>query len=416
MDTNDIIRFVSDGFEKAKNGAAGEVYSAVAAIQDREQLPLKSHYPFGWIIYYALHQSPEYEIRERKNMLARYLGLSLAKPHKLHSMILTEAIRLYKDSSSLASNSVKLDKSQSVALESFSIVRFMDFWDFAYLRPGDFKRKEHEGRILPSTVEKLITHYADELYTTRQQVSDQFMSLALQTLADNTSSDNLYVQCARLYEIKGDFQKAEEMLRSAVLLSPYKFYLWSRLADTVYMGSNQRPRLVVSLLLKALQSPGQEDFKGKTRLKLAKVLAEVECPAYALWELDIVKKLYESRGWNLPRLYKDILAGIPENTIPENPSPIYRKLERVADDFIFETLPDLMVTKSYHKSPDSAKGSREARPAWRVTDSKGANYWLQPAQFRLSDNVPLGSPLIIKVFNGKVVSCKIPDQALEKEP
>lgn len=409
MDTNDIIRFVSDGFEKAKNGAAAEIYSAVSAIQDREQLPLKSHYPFGWIIYYTLHQSPDYAIKQRKQILARYLGLTLVKPHKLHSMILTEAIRLYKDASSLASNPGKANSSPAAATESFSLVRFMNFWDFAYLRPGDHKRKEHNGRQLPSTVEKLITHYVDELYTTRQPVSDQFMDLALQTLAANPSSDNLYAQCARLYEIKGDIQKAEELLREAVLLSSSKFYLWSRLADIVNMGTNPRHRLVVSLLYKSLLTPGPEEFKGKIHLKLAKVFADAGSPAYAMWELENVKKLYESQGWNLPRLYKDTIAKIPVDTVPVDPSPIYRKLERVADDFIYETLPDLMVTKTYHKAPDPSKGLRGARTAWRVSDSKGTNYWLQPAQFRLPDTLPLGSPLIIKVYNEKVVSCKIPE-------
>ena len=40
-------------------------------------LPLKSHYPMGRIIYYALHQSPAHAIQERKMLLAHYLRLNV---------------------------------------------------------------------------------------------------------------------------------------------------------------------------------------------------------------------------------------------------------------------------------------------------------------------------------------------------
>ena len=88
MKEEDFIRFVSDGFDRAKQGRALGTYDSVLALMEESPLPAKSHYPFGWIIYYALHQSPDNEITGRKRMLARYLKLNVTKPHKLHSMIL----------------------------------------------------------------------------------------------------------------------------------------------------------------------------------------------------------------------------------------------------------------------------------------------------------------------------------------
>lgn len=401
MDSNDIIKLVSDGFEKAKGGNALEVYSTVAEIHSNNRLPLKSHYPFGWIIYYALHQSPSCAIKPRKQLLARYLSLNVTKPHKLHSMILTEAIRLYRDASALASNPIQAANRPSFNPEKFSIVKFTNLWNLSYLRPGDHRRKEHEGKQLPSTVEKLITHYVDELYSSRTSPSEEFMMLSLKTLADNPASDNLYAQCARLYELTGERDKSVEMLRNAILAAPSKFYLWSRLADLL-IKEKSNTRLTVGLLYKALKSPGQEDFKGRIHLKMAKVLADAGSQEYAKWELDIVKKMYESKGWNLPKLYDEVLSQLPSDTSAADPEPIYRKLGHLAEQYIFESLPELSVKKTYHKAPETSGG----KEAWRVTDSQGNNYWMQPAKFKISDNLPLGSSLSIKVFNGKVVSCR----------
>lgn len=97
MRTNEIIKYVSDGFIKAKAGNAMAIYTGITKIFNAGDLPEKSYYPYGWIIYYALHQCPAHEIKIRKEMLANYLMLHLIVPHKLHSMILQEATRLYKD-------------------------------------------------------------------------------------------------------------------------------------------------------------------------------------------------------------------------------------------------------------------------------------------------------------------------------
>lgn len=66
MNDFDIIKFISDGFEKAKSGDAINIYNKVARFEEINTIPLKSHYPYGWIIYYALHQSSDNEIQSRK--------------------------------------------------------------------------------------------------------------------------------------------------------------------------------------------------------------------------------------------------------------------------------------------------------------------------------------------------------------
>lgn len=406
METNELIQFVSDGFERAKGGMAAEVYATVSTYHDNKTLPLKSHYAFGWIIYYALHQSQAHAILERKQMLARYLGLQVERPHKLHSMILTEAFRLYKDAGEMAYLVRKNERPKGVSeRNNFSIVNFTDLWDLANLRPGDWRRKEHEGKMLPSTVEKLISHYVDELYTLRKMPSAEFTAVLERALKEYPGSSNLYAQCAQLYELAGEKDMAIGMLRNAILASSSKYFLWSRLAGLITGKENLR--LKVSLLYKGLSCPGQEEFKGRIHLNLASALAEGGALPQAKWELDYVRQLYRQKDWNLPRLYKETEKMIPSDTQGVDLGPIYRKIEHLADDFIYESLPEIPVRKTFHKpateTTDRYGKRRPGQTAWRVTDGEGTNYWFNPVRYGIAENLPSDTPLKIKVFDGKIV-------------
>ncbi len=406
MDANEIIKLVSDGFDRAKGGTAAEVYAEVTPYHDNQTLPLKSHYPFGWIIYYALHQSNLYAIRERKQMLARYLSLQVERPHKLHSMILTEAFRLYKDAEEVAYINRKNGANQKTDDSiKFSIVKFAELWNLAHLRPGDWRRKEHEGKELPSTVEKLITHYVDEVYATRKQPSAEFLLTMERALTEYPGSSNLYAQCAQLYELSGEMDAAIQMMRKAILSSSSKFFLWSRLAALI--TDKDSLRLKVSLLYKALYSPGQEDYKGKIHLNLAAALAEGGAFPQAKWELEYVKNFYRQKGWNMPRLYKDTEKKIPIGTEPSDPIAIYKKVEPLAEEFIYESLPEIEVRKTFHKpaseTTDRYGRHRHGQTAWRVTDREGNNYWFNPIRYGIQENLPTDTRLKVKVYGGKIV-------------
>lgn len=386
MESNDIIQFISDGFEKAKSGQALDVYAEVAAIQDNNRLPLKSHYAFGWIIYYALHQSAGNAIKERKRMLFRYLKLDVPRPHKLHSMILTEAIRLYKDVN---------DSSPT----TFSLVKFTELWGLANLRPGDWNRKEFEGKEMSATVEKLVTHITDELYSTQTEPDKEFMAVADKALKTYTGSANLYSQYSRLSELLGEPELALDMLKRAVIIAPSKFFLWDRLATLV----NDQRRLRISLLVKALSCNGPEQFKGKVRLHLAEALCDASAYPQALWELNTVHELYTTNSWNMPRLYRDLVKKIPTGTLPANPTKGYSSLASLAEDYIFDSLPAIVAVKSYHKTTPADPRIPEGEVAWRATDGAGNNYWFNPARYNIYPDMPMGTRLKVKIYDGKVV-------------
>lgn len=407
--TQDITRFVSDGFDRAKAGNAKEVYAAVAPLHDNGSLPQKSHYPFGWIIYYALHQAADSAIDLRKRMLARYLKLNVAKPHKLHSMILTEAIRLYKDAKNLAFGRKKEE------VTTFSISRFALLWNTANLRPGDWRRKEIEGKPLSSTAEKLITHWTDEILSGKETVPAQLSEILTTAMNMYPDSPSLLYQQASLHIHAKNEGQALPLLKKAILLSPSKYYLWSRLALLIDPASDLK--LHISLLHRAISTPGPEEFKGKVRLSLAQAWLHAGVAPQALWELLTVKRIYEANGWHLSPAFNKAMEAIPQGTVPADPAPAYKRIEEVADSYIFDALPELEVQKTYHKAPAPGERNKYGVPpiVWRVTDSSGMNYWLQPHRFKIQPHLPIGTMLRIRVSNGKPVKAvvAIPEETAE---
>lgn len=400
-----LVRYVSDGFETAKNGDANTVYQNVLKYFENGQLPAKSHYPFGWITYYALHQQPDSEIAARKKMLANYLKLNVTKPHKLHSMILTEAIRLYKNAKDAAYGKKPGD------IQKFSIVKFAELWDLTNLRPGDKRSKEYEGKESSSTVEKLITLYVDEVENTKSQPSGEFTAVIAEALQMYPDSYNLLSQQAILKTLSGETAEAKTLLRKALLFAPGKFFLWSRLA--MLIPPSEDPRRHVALLYKALSCPGPEQFKGKIRTALAEAFIKKDQFHYALWELNRVRQIYESNGWHLPKAHIVATSKIPKETIATDPNPLYRKLIPLADEEIYDALPIVRVRKTYHKNPDSNAAQNNNRNfgkpavAWRVTDADGNNYWLQPHRFGIQPDLPLGTSLQIRLHNNRPVKATL---------
>lgn len=397
MNPLELSQLIADKFDDAKLEGAPNLYNHIKSLAPINDIPWKSHYAFGWIIYYALHQSDSREIASRKQMLADYLKLRLVKPHKLHSMVLTEAIRLYKDAVNF---SFGKQKEEAV---TFSFLRFFDLWGIENLRPNDWNRKVVADKTLSSTVEKLMTVMVNQLEAERVAPKNEYVAIADRAVDLYNDSSTVFAQRAAMHALEGNREAHREMLTKALLISPHKFHLWSRLADTVDAKAN--PNLYVSLLYKALSSPGQEDFKGKIRLQLSKFLADNKAYPQALWELNRVKETYTAKEWHLPKDFEAVLSSIPADTQPSDPKDIYRKVAHLADDVLYSNLPAVVMEKIYHKEPTPEEAARFRRPeiSWKLGDSQGNSLWIKPRRHGIDPMLPKGTLLEVKIFNGKIV-------------
>lgn len=400
-----IVALISQGVDRSKLGEARQVYDEIVATG--LPIPTRSHYAFGWIIYYALHQWGDRDIAPRKHLLHHYLQLNSPRPHKLHSMILTEALRLRENINKSADYARRRDQDAAM---TFSLMRFLPLWGISNLRPGDWNRHEFQGKRLSSTVEKLITLYVSEAEKSKTPPPAYFLTLADRALTEYPDSYNLLSQRATLHIMEGETERAATLLRNALVMAPGKFHLWSRLASLVDQEKN--PRLRMALFARALTAPGNAEFKGKIRLSLASIWLEQGFAGQAAWELEGVRRLYTAKEWHLPRLHGELSARIPDGTRAEDPRPVYSKLTSMADEEIYSALPAITAKKTYHKNPQPDQSDPYGRrrpngPAWRVTDGYGGTYWFQPQRYGIDPNLPLGTDLIIRVHNGKIVDARI---------
>lgn len=407
MNDQELRTFISNGVDAAKGGEALNVYNAVLPYHEAGRVAESSHYAFGWIIYYALHQAPKAEIEGRKRMLAQYLKLHTPRPHKLHSMILTEAIRLYKDAADVA---FRARSSKGQRPVSFSIIRFLKLWDPANLREGDWRRKTVEDKDLSSTVEKLITICVDELKGERSALNgDQLIPIIDRACEMFPDSANLLAQRATLHRLNGHKEESAALVRKALLLAPGKGFLWADLVASLDLKDN--PRLHVAMLAKALWGPGPEHMKGRIRLALAEVWCRYESYARALWELTTVKDVYEPLGWHLPSEYDRLMEKIPEDLDVSDPTDAYVRLMPLADEELYCHLPEIVVRKTFHKVPTREEVKRfksyiEPCIAWRLNDDAGNAYWIQPHRFDLDPEMPIGSVFTIRVHKGRCVKLR----------
>ena len=124
-------------------------------------------------------------------------------------------------------------------------------------------------------------------------------------------------------------------------------------------------------------------------MSLADVLASREAFPQALFELKKVKEIYSQNEWHLPSKYETIGKMIPKDTVADNPEKLYRRVEYLADDEIYNALPEIEVTKTYHKIPSETDTRfRNNKIAWRLTDSNGHNFWINPGRMRINPDLP----------------------------
>ena len=394
---NELSRkWFSDRFEAAKAGQAVEIYNDIVARLGRRLPPEEStHYVFGWIIYYALHQSADSDIINRRKMLSRYVKLHVPRPHKLHSMIMTEAVRLSKDSGEQAFVQRKNP------LAEFSFPKFLKYWDLENLRPGDWKRKEIDGKTTSSLVEKIITRYVSDTGDNHYDPSPAILKLVDEALEQFPDSANLKSQASDLLRKTEDgWERSLQLAREAVLLAPGKFYLWSRLAD--HIDHFEKPNLSFSLEYKALSAPGPKEYKINIIIALAAKLIDHKAYPQALYLLDQADEISKKQGWKISDLSRSMRSRIPAGTEPKDPTPGFKKIAHLADEFVYEALPSIAVTKTYHKNPSESR-YKNSPTAWRVTDATGHSFWFTPSRFGINPDLPLGTSLTIRVSADKIV-------------
>ena len=381
-----ISKELKEASMKAKNGAlTDDVIQRCHALLENGDLNNNLYRDFGWLIFYNLKNTPINDSTKRKQLLHYYLELELPRPELLHSLILSEA--------------VKVEKNTPL---QFRIRDFMNLWGWDNLRPDDWTQFQTDnGNTVTSLVEKLISVYAKELKTDNVSSTDEFNNLVDEALTKFPNNQNMPLYKATVLMSLGKKDEALEYYKELILKSPSKCYLWNQASELV-----EEVDLKIALLCKAISVERDESFIGGCRLNLAKVLIEKNMMANAKYELDKYRDFYEIQGWGLRQEYRNTVNQIPQDTQTIDNSSLYDKYVPQAEEFIYSALPLQFAIKVEDKQVDDKKLPGRKFTQWTLKTGKGIVRLKKPTKFGLDNRIKNGSPFDIKLYDGKIVWIK----------
>lgn len=336
----------------------------------------------GWLIYYALKNTPTNNPDKRKVLLLDYIRLELPRPELLHSLILAEA--------------VKIEKNTPL---QFRIRDFMSLWGWENLRDEDWEQyKTDNGNIVPSLVEKLISVFAKELKTDGVRSPYEFVNVVDKALEKYPNSQYMPFYKATVLQSQGKNAEALDYYSKLILKSPSKFYLWHQAAALV-----EDEDLKIALLCRAISVENDESFIGRCRLDLAKALINKGLFANAKYELDKYREFYASKCWALKPEYHDVARMLISDQISDDNQSLYNNSVKRADEFIYSAVPSVLAIKIADRLVEDRNRPGRRFVQWTLKTKTGVQSLRKPSKFGLDNNAPNGSIFEIKLQDGKIV-------------
>lgn len=335
----------------------------------------------GWLIYATLRITRPDDVTARKTLLMNYLNLGMPRPSSLHSLILSEAIVVEKNTPLL-----------------FRIRDFVRLWGLDNLREEDWKQfKTDKGITMPSTVEKLITVYAKELRTDHVAAPEKFSALLDKAMERYPDSQNLPHDKALVLMSLGDKDGAIDYYRKLLSRYPSKGYLWAQLSELI-----DNPETKMGMLVKAIKS-GKDELVGNYRLALARLFKDKGLLPNAKNEIVKFAETYQALGWHLKPEFRELDTLLTSVAPSGDNSLIYAEYEPFADDFICSALPSVVAVKVSDRLVEDKHHPGKKIVLWALKTKDARINLKKPAKYGLNSRTPDGALFSAKISEGKIV-------------
>lgn len=377
---------IKSAVDNAKNGAdVISLHRQISNLYDNGEVAPQLYADFGWLTYYALKRTSLSEVRNRKNLLYLYLKLNLQKPSILHSLILSEAVKIEKNTPLL-----------------FRIRDFVRMWGLENLRDEDWEQFTTDGgNTMSSLVEKLIGVYVKELKTDHVEAPDDFCQLVDKALEKFPGNQNLPLYKAGVLISQGKIEEALSYYKDMILRSPSKFFLWEQASGLV-----QDIDTKIGLLCKALTCGADDNFIVKVRISLAKLLIKAGMPSHAKYELEKHRQTRQANGWSLKEDFRNLYNQLASVEAAADNNAIYAKYSVKADEFVYSSFPTVLAVKVDEKQGDDRNHPGRTITTWILRTEQTTVRLRKPTKFGLNRRTLNGAAFDIKVNDGKVVWIK----------
>ena len=278
---NPFYKQIQEAKELVKNGNIDSAYEILSKIFSKNDIPTEFHESYGWTIYrYLKDHYTSLSSVEVRTILRDYLNLKNERPSALHSQILNFALNYSKKDN------------------NFKFITFLRLWGSDKLQSADWLEETGKNgeKYKPLAIKAI--HKAKESMSNLkiEQIGDITWLIDLYDKAiQNFPDDDWNIRSKALILLRiGQQDEARAIYKKLCLKMGEKYYIWSEFADCL-----DNINVKISLLCKAISLEKNEDFIGKIRLELARLLIKLQEYEYAIVELQQYKTHYTKMGWHL---------------------------------------------------------------------------------------------------------------------
>lgn len=302
----------------------------------------------GWKIYKAIkalfdtHKDDikKVNLREVKQLLHNYLRTeNITKPSLLHSLILSQALKLYE--------AYKIKGKVNTAID---IVVFAKMWNLDYLREGathddsDFipfepTQSNPNGKKINfiSLAQKITRAVLEESVDKKDRQSIECFLPYLNKVIEFKKEDIVWALFTRTnaYIFLQEYEKAKKDMIVVIKRKSKDTWAWDTLATIFSFVDKDMEFACYCKTLSLVSSPKQEDFVGQIREKFANLLTNKQDLSAAKFELEQVFKCRTKNGWKISQDLMIKLKSLENIQSTKDNKALYAEFSPLAEKYIF---------------------------------------------------------------------------------
>lgn len=302
----------------------------------------------GWEIYKAIkalfdaHKDDikKVNLREVKQFLYNYLKTeNITKPSLLHSLILSQALKLYE--------SYKIKGKVNTAID---IVAFAKMWNLDYLREGaahndsDFipfepTQSNPNGKKINfiSLAQKITRAILEESVDKKDRQSIECFLPYLNKVIEFKKEDIVWALFTRTnaYVFLQEYEKAKKDMIVVIKRKSKDTWAWDTLATIFSFVDKDMEFACYCKTLSLVLSQKQEDFVGQIRDKFANLLIKKQNLSAAKYELEQIFKCRNKNGWTISQDLIIKLKSLENIQSTKDNKSLYAEFSPLAEKCVF---------------------------------------------------------------------------------
>ncbi len=302
----------------------------------------------GWEIYKAIkalfdaHKDDikKVNLREVKQFLYNYLKTeNITKPSLLHSLILSQALKLYE-----------AYKIKGKVNTSIDIVAFAKMWNLDYLREGvahndsDFipfepTQPSPNGKKINfiSLAQKITRAVLEESVDKKDRQSIEYFLPYLNKVIEFKKEDIIWALFTRAdaYVFLQEYEKAKKDMIVVIKRKSKDTWAWDTLATIFSFVDKYMEFACYCKTLSLVISQKQEDFVWQIRDKFANLLIKKQNLSAAKYELEQIFKCRNKNGWTISQDLIIKLKSLENIQSTKDNKALYAEFSPLAEKCVF---------------------------------------------------------------------------------